>query len=140
MPPFLKRIHFDRVAQHAVAQRQQVVEDLLQGKAAPATVAAVSMIVAAGRARDLPAIVRAMVDRGASQRNHTVAEVRTAVPLSPEQSKRLAEALKKTTGKEVELKVTIDPNVLGGVVTQIGDTVIDGSIRHRMNKMRETLS
>lgn len=125
---------------HAVAQRQQVVEDILKGKAADATVAAVSMVVAAGRARDLPAIVRSMVDRGAARRNRAIAEVRTAVPLSPEQSDRLAAALRARTGKEVELKVTVDPTVLGGIVTQIGDTVIDGSIRHRMNKMRETLS
>jgi F-type H+-transporting ATPase subunit delta len=125
---------------YPVAQRQQVVEDLLKDKAAAATLASVSMIVAAGRARDLPAIVRAMVDRSASQRNHAVAEVRTAVPLTPDQSQRLVAALKKNTGKDVELKVTIDPSVLGGVVTQIGDTVIDGTIRHRMNKMRETLA
>jgi F-type H+-transporting ATPase subunit delta len=125
---------------YPVAQRQQVVEDLLHGKAASATLAAVSMVVAAGRARDLPEIVRNMVDRSAARRNRTVAEVRTAVPLTADQSKRLADALQKSTGKEVELKVTVDPNVLGGIVTQIGDTVIDGSIRHRMNKMRETLS
>jgi F-type H+-transporting ATPase subunit delta len=66
-------------------------------------------------------------------------KVTTAVPLSDEQRKRLATALKSSTGKDVEIKVVIDPTVLGGVITQIGDTVIDGSVRHRLNRVRETL-
>jgi len=124
---------------HPVSLRQQVVEDLLKGKSSIATLSAVSMIVSAGRARDLPAIVRAMVDRSAAQRNRAVAEVRAAVPLSADQLKRLAAAIKKATGREVELKVTVDSSVLGGVVTRIGDTVIDGSVRHRLNKLREAM-
>lgn len=125
---------------HPVAQRQQVIEDLLKGKASSASIAAVSMVVAAGRAKDLPAIVRAMVDRSAGSRNHVVAQVRSAVPLTADQITRLAAALQRSTGQDVEIKVTIDPTVLGGVVTQIGDIVIDGSVRHRLAKMRETLS
>jgi F-type H+-transporting ATPase subunit delta len=123
----------------AVERRQQVVEDILKGKASPTTFGAVSMIVAAGYAADLPAIARAVVERGAASRNRAVAEVRTAVPLSDDQRTRLAAALKKSTGKDVEIKVVIDPSVLGGIVTQIGDTVIDGSVRHRLNRVRETL-
>jgi F-type H+-transporting ATPase subunit delta len=80
-----------------------------------------------------------VLEKGAAARSHAVAEVRTAVPLSDTQRKRLAEALKKATGKDVELKVVIDPTVLGGVITQIGDTVIDGSVRHRLSRVRETL-
>ena len=126
-------------AQIPVAQRQQVVEDLLAGRASPATLAAVSLIVAAGRASQLPAIAHALLEKGAAARNHAVAEVRSAVPLSDDQRDRLAAALKKSTGKDVEVKVVIDPSVLGGIVTQIGDTVIDGSVRHRLNQVRESL-
>jgi F-type H+-transporting ATPase subunit delta len=122
-----------------VAARQQVMEDLLKGKASPTTLGSVALVVGAGHASDLPAIARAVLDRGAAARNHAVAEVRSAVPLSEEQRKRLATALKASTGKDVEIKVVIDPTVLGGVITQIGDTVIDGSVRHRLNRVRETL-
>jgi F-type H+-transporting ATPase subunit delta len=120
--------------------RQQIVEDLLRHKATPATLAVVSMVVGAGRAGDLPAISRALLERAAAARNHAVAEVRSAVPLTNDQRKRLADALKQSTGKDVEVKVVIDPSVLGGIVTQIGDTVIDGSVRHRLNQVRESLS
>jgi F-type H+-transporting ATPase subunit delta len=123
-----------------VARRQQVVEDLLAGKASPTTIGLVSMVVGSGRADDLPAIVRALIERSAASRNRAVAEVRSAVPLSADQSTRLAAALGAATGKDVEIKVVIDPSVLGGLVTQIGDTVIDGSVRHRLNQVREAIA
>ena len=122
-----------------VAARQQVMDDLLKGKASPTTLGAVALVVGAGHASDLPAIARAVLEQGAASRNHAVAEVRSAVPLTNEQRTRLAAALKASTGKDVEIKVVIDPTVLGGVITQIGDTVIDGSVRHRLNRVRETL-
>jgi F-type H+-transporting ATPase subunit delta len=100
----------------------------------------VSLAVGAGRGADLPAIVRALVERSAASRNKAVAEVRSAVPLSTDQTTRLAAAIKSATGKDVEIKVVIDPSVLGGLVTQIGDTVIDGSVRHRLNQVREAIA
>ena len=122
-----------------VTARQQMMEDLLKGKASSTTVGAVSLIIGAGHAAQLPAIARAVLELGAASRNHAVAEVRSAVALTDEQRGRLAAALKASTGKDVEIKVVIDPTVLGGVITQIGDTVIDGSVRHRLNRVRETL-
>ena len=122
------------------ASRQQVVEDLLEGKASKAGAAAISMIVGAGRAGEIGEIARAVSSRLAGARGAAHAEVRSAVPLSPEQQQRLAAALTKQTGRPVEVRVTIDPSVIGGIVTQIDDTVIDGSVRRRLNQMRETLA
>ena len=119
-------------------RRQQVVEDLLDGKASATTSALVSMVVAAGRAADLPAIVTAVVERGTASRNKAVATVRSAIDLSTDQRSRLEAAIHTSTGKEVEVKVVIDPSVLGGVVTEIGDDIIDGSIRRRLNQLRES--
>jgi F-type H+-transporting ATPase subunit delta len=62
------------------SRRQQIVEDLLGGKASPTTVALVSMVVGTGRARELPAIIRQLVDMSAVEANKEVAEVRSAVP------------------------------------------------------------
>jgi F-type H+-transporting ATPase subunit delta len=121
------------------ARRQQIVEDLLGGKASPVTVALVSMVVGTGRARDLPAIIRQLVERSAAEANKEVAEVRSAVPLSAEQRERLAQALSTATGKQVAIKVVVDPSVLGGVVAQVGDTVIDGSVRNRLDQLKQAL-
>jgi len=65
-----------------------------------------------------------------------VAEVRSAIPLTDDQKHRLGTALKQATGKDVTVKVVIDPKVLGGVVTQIGDEIIDGSVRSRLSQLR----
>jgi F-type H+-transporting ATPase subunit delta len=122
-----------------VERRQSVVEGLLNDKASPVTVALVSFVVGSGRARDLPAIIDRLVQRAAQAKSKVVAEVRTAVPLSDDQRSRLADALGKATGKSVEVKAIVDPTVLGGVVAQVGDTVIDGSVRHRLDQLRESI-
>jgi F-type H+-transporting ATPase subunit delta len=121
------------------SRRQQIVEDLLGGKASPTTVALVSMVVGTGRARELPAIIRRLVEMSAVEANKEVAEVRSAVPLSDDQRDRLAKALNEATGKQVEVKVVVDPSVLGGIVAQVGDTVIDGSVRNRLGQLRDLL-
>ena len=121
------------------ARRQQIIEDLLGGRASSTTVALVSLVVGTGRAKDLPAIIRQLVDMSAAEANKEVAEVRSAVPLTDDQRKRLAEALSEATGKQVEVKVVIDPAVLGGAVATLGDTVIDGSVRTRLDRLKNAL-
>ena len=122
-----------------VATRQQIVVDLLGGKAQPATTNLVSLVVGNGRVRDLPAIVDALVSKVAQEANKEVAEVRSAIPLTDDQRSRLADALGKATGKQVEVKVIVDPSIKGGVIAQVGDTVIDGSIRRRLDQLKNAL-
>ena len=120
-----------------VERRQGIVEDLLKGKATPITTSLVSLVVGAGRGRELPAIIAKLVAQAAEERDEAVAEVRTAIPLTKDQQTRMVAALNNATGKHVSLKVIVDPSVLGGVIARVGDTVIDGSIRHRLDKLRE---
>ncbi|MDP9405938.1 MAG: ATP synthase F1 subunit delta [Actinomycetota bacterium] len=116
-----------------------VMQDLLGGRAHPQTVSAIMYVVQSGRARQLPAIAGAVVQRAAASRSRAVADVRTAVPLSDEHQTRLADALTKATGQQVEVKVTVDPEVVGGVVVTVGDTVIDGSVARRLAELRSRL-
>jgi F-type H+-transporting ATPase subunit delta len=96
-------------------------------------------MVGTGRARDLVAIVDRFVEMAAAERQHEVAEVRSSVPLDADQQQQLAKALSSALKKQVEVKVVVDPAILGGVVATVGDTVIDGSVRHRLEKLREML-
>jgi F-type H+-transporting ATPase subunit delta len=118
------------------SRRQQLVEDLLGGKANPITVSLVSMVVGTGRAHELPAIIAEVVRLSAAESNKEVAEVRSAIELTSDQRDRLADALGKATGKQVEVKVIVDPSVLGGAIAQVGDTVIDGSVRSRLEQLK----
>ncbi len=68
------------------------------------------------------------------------AEVTSAAELSASQKKTLAQSLEKKTGKKIEAKYAVDKTLLGGAVVRIGDTVYDGSLRHRLNEMRAKLA
>jgi len=122
-----------------VERRVAVIDQLMGGKALQTSTALVEMVVAAGHAAELPPIVERFVELAASERDHEVAEVRSAIPLDDKQTKRLADALSHATGKTVEVKVIVDPTVLGGLVARVGDTVIDGTVRHRIEEMKEQL-
>ncbi|HWH35720.1 MAG TPA: ATP synthase F1 subunit delta [Acidimicrobiales bacterium] len=122
-----------------VERRRAVVAELLGSRASPVTANLVALVVGGGRARQLPEIIDALVRRAAAAHDREVAEVRSAVPLDDDQRSRLAEALRSATGKQVEVKVIVDPSVLGGLVAQVGDTVIDGSVRTKLDQLRETI-
>lgn len=121
------------------AKRQAIVEDLLGGKATPTTVQLISMVVGSGRGRDLPAIIDKLVARAAGSKDLTVAQVRSAVALTDDQQARLKAALANATGRQVDLKVIVDPSILGGIVATVGDTVIDGSVRTRVDQLKSRL-
>jgi F-type H+-transporting ATPase subunit delta len=61
------------------------------------------------------------------------------VPLSDADVERLRVALSQSTRKNVEVKVVVDPDVMGGIVTKIGDLIIDGSVRHRLDQLHEQI-
>ena len=117
-------------------RRQQVAEQLLGAKASNTTTQLVSLVVGSCQARYLPAIVDSLVKRASSEKQQEVAEVRSAVALSDDQKTRLTAALTKVTGKPVNLKVVIDPSVLGGLVAVVGDEVIDDTVRTRLDQLK----
>ena len=99
-----------------------------------------SFVVGAGRGHDLPMIVAAV--RGAGGADPPARSRRSSLGHG---ARRFADAngsrkrLSAATGKNIEVKVVIDPDVMGGVVATIGDTVIDGTVRHRLEQLKETL-
>ena len=121
-------------------RKQAVLEDLLEARAHPLTTAFVSFAVGLGRAGDLPEIAKRFLARAAAARNRSVAEVRSPVPLDEETVRRLTSALSKKMGNEVEVRVVVDETVLGGLVARVGDTVIDGSVKRRLQSLRETVA
>lgn len=88
----------------------------------------------------MPYITRSL-ERATDERSGVVrASVTTAAQLSEPFYTRLKEELEKSTGKRVQLDRSVDPELLGGVVTRIGDQVIDGSLRTKLAKMKTTLT
>ena len=118
------------------AQRVKVLDDLLADKVSPHTLSLLTFVVEQGRARQLPQILDQLTELAAEARQSVVAEVRTAVPLDDGQRRQMAEALSQATGKKVEVKALVDPTLIGGVVAKVGDTVIDGSVRRRLEQLK----
>jgi F-type H+-transporting ATPase subunit delta len=119
------------------AQRIKVLEELLADKVSPHTLGLLSFVVEQGRGRQLPQILAELSDIAAQARQSVLAEVRSAIPLDEEQKRALASALSKATGKKVTVKVIVDPSVIGGIVAKVGDTVIDGTVKRRLEQLKE---
>jgi F-type H+-transporting ATPase subunit delta len=122
-----------------VENKKAVVADLLGGRANPVTVNLLGFVIDAGHARQLPKIVDELARMASAEREHALAEVRSAVDLSPDQRERLAKALSRATGRQVDVKVVVDPSVVGGVIARVGDEVFDGSIASRLVDARQAL-
>ncbi|MGH2731016.1 MAG: ATP synthase F1 subunit delta [Actinomycetota bacterium] len=118
-------------------QRAKILDELLGDKVSPHTLGLLTFVVEQGRGRQLPQILEQLSKLAAEARQAVVAEVRSAVPLDDKQQKALAEALSKATRKKVEVKVIVDPGVIGGLVAKVGDTVIDGTVRRRLEQLRD---
>jgi F-type H+-transporting ATPase subunit delta len=142
----------EAVAGHAELRRvltgprtpQHVRVDVVNALAARANVQPpvaklLAMLAERGRLELLPVMLEVYRERLRTQNNIVRATVTSAAPLSPDKVERVAASLSALTGKQVQLETAVDPSIIGGVVTRIGSTVYDGSIRTQLQKMRQQL-
>ena len=118
-------------------RRLAVVSDLLGSRASATTISLVEMLVSTGRIKDFAAIAGHMTELAAAAEEQVVAEVRSAIALDDATVDRLAERLAAATGKRISVRTVIDPSVIGGVVARVDDTIFDGSVRNRLQELRE---
>jgi F-type H+-transporting ATPase subunit delta len=123
-----------------VENKRALVADVLGERTNPNVVNAIGLLLEQHRGRELPDVLDALADLASERRQHAVAEVRSAVPLDAAQRQRVAEALSRASGRTVDVKVVVDPAVIGGLVARIGDEIFDGSVRTRLDDAREHLA
>jgi F-type H+-transporting ATPase subunit delta len=92
------------------------------------------------RAHALPEIIAAFQEVIRQRQGITEAQISSAVELSKAQKAEMEFTLEKLTGKRVEAKFSLAPELLGGAVVRVGDTVYDGSLRSRLNELRARLT
>ena len=92
-----------------------------------------------GRLFTLPAIIDAFRELAAYNRGEVKAEVLSAAPLSDDQQKRLRGEIEGLVGKAVNLAAKVDPNLLAGLVVKVGSTMIDSSLRTKLNKLKSAM-
>jgi F-type H+-transporting ATPase subunit delta len=92
------------------------------------------------RTHILPEIIAAFQEVVRQREGIAEAQVSSAVELSATQKAELAKTLERRTGKRIEAKYAVEPELLGGAVVRVGDTVYDGSVRSRLNELRARLA
>ncbi|MGH2614741.1 MAG: F0F1 ATP synthase subunit delta [Thermomicrobiales bacterium] len=123
----------------AAERKNAAVESALDDNVQPETCRLVKMLVARDRTSLIPEIRELFDDQVRFERGVVVAEVTTAEPLNEAERDLVREKLEAMTGQKVELAIKIDPDIIGGIIIRIGDQVIDGSVRNKLEKMRTRL-
>lgn len=120
-----------------VEVRQEVITQLLGGRVLPATVRLATYAARGGRARDIVATLDTLVEDAAEARGWRVARVRAAADIDETRRRQLSDALTQLAGNPVDLQVTVDRALLGGLMVRAGDLLVDSSTRHRLDELRE---
>ena len=123
------------------ADRRRVIDGLLERVGAlPHTRNLVYLLLDGERLASLPAISREVDVMIEAKAGRMAAEVTSARPLDAGQLSQIITALEKLSGKKVAVTHREDPNLLGGVVAKLGDTVYDGSLRTQLRTLHDELT
>src|SRR3954470_8160919 len=128
--PDLSRVLSDR---NGSAQgRSELLDRLLGRKVSPVTALLLRNVLTGSHVGTAEVVIERLSETASARRGQSVAHVISAVALSAAQEQRLVSILGRVYGRTIGLQVTVDPEVLGGLIIRIGDEVIDGSVLHRL--------
>jgi F-type H+-transporting ATPase subunit delta len=117
-----------------------LIDRLLSGKVSAVTELLLRNVLTSRRSGSAEIAVERLSEAASRRRGQSVARVTTAAALTPAQEERLTATLSRLYGRTIGLQVTVDPDVLGGLIVQVGDEVIDGSVVHRLEAARRRLA
>lgn len=120
-------------------RKRSVVQDLLQGKVQHDALGLALLLVERGLVSQAGRILDQYEKRYNDYHNQAVATVTTALPLDDQTRGQVQRELEQVTGKKILLQEKIDPSILGGVIAQVGDMLIDSSVRYRLGKLRQQI-
>ena len=136
-PDLAALIRNPQIGSANAAKAMGAVGDLL--KLSPLTKNFIGVLAGNRRLSALPKIVSAFAAIAAAARGEVAAEVTSAHALDAEQLETLRTKLTAREGREVKLKASVDPAILGGLVVKIGSRQIDSSIRTRLNTLANAM-
>lgn len=122
------------------ASRREVLENVLSGRIDAAPMRLVGLLLERGRIERLPEVARELRRLQRRKDGITEAVVTSAAPLTEAEVSALRDRLTAITGGAVEFTLGVDPALLGGVEVRLGDRLIDGSVRGRLDRLRTRLA
>ena len=121
-------------------RKDLVVKDLLSGKVQPQALNLALLLVERGLGELAPRVRDEFERKYNEYHNQTPARLTTAMPIDDETRSRVQAELQRLTGKRVLLDEQVDPSILGGAIARVGDTLIDGSVRRRLQLLRQQMA
>jgi len=122
------------------ASKKKLLHDAIGDKVGATTLNFLNLLVDKKRFELMVMVSAVYAKLAAEKRGAAKAHVRTAKPLSADEQKTLAANLKTFSGKEIELEVKEDPELIGGIAVKIGDWVLDSSLRGQLRRMKESFN
>lgn len=135
----------DRIATYltnpsvATERRIEALETSLNTNVQPEARNLARMLIDRNRTMLIPQIQEMFDAQLRMERGIAIAEVTTAERLTDAELNHIREKLETITSKKVQLALKLDPEIIGGIIIRIGDQVIDGSVRNKLEKMRTRL-
>ena len=120
-------------------RRAEVLDELLGSRTSRPVLNLVQLLLRRGRIEELPRVAAEFRRLDDARQGITHATVTSAVPLTPDDVQALTQRLEQTTGGRIALDVQVDPSLLGGLIVRVGDRLIDGSVRGRLERLRTRL-
>ncbi len=121
------------------ARKQAVVRDLLEKRVSHEALGLALLLVERELVELAPKIADEFDQKLNDYRGLADAVVTSAMPLEERQKAEVASYLETLTGKHINLEIKVDPSILGGIIAQIGDTLIDGSVRRRLTLLHDQI-
>lgn len=123
-----------------VVEKRKKLENALGNKISATTARFLALLIEKKRFDLLPMVINDLGKLVNEKHNVAKAQVRTAKPLTADQQQKLKEKLKVFAGKNIELEIKEDPEIIGGVIVRLGDWVLDSSLRGQLKKLKETIN
>ncbi|ACL70532.1 ATP synthase F1 subunit delta [Halothermothrix orenii] len=119
--------------------KKEVIHQVFSDKVSEPVFNFLNLIVDKRREVYLDFIIRDFIKQANRKEGLVKIEVVSAIELSEKQREQLKNKLKKALNKKIELKTKIDPGIIGGIIIKIGDRLIDGSIKHQLDSIKESI-
>jgi F-type H+-transporting ATPase subunit delta len=123
----------------SVQRKEKALREALATRVLPTSLNLALLVVQRGLVDTMPNIAKELETLVLSYRNEAIAEVTTATPMDQVQADLIKKALEQSTGKSIIMGTRVDPSILGGVIAQVGDQLIDSSVRYRLQALQREL-
>jgi F-type H+-transporting ATPase subunit delta len=139
----LRNPELRRLLEHpavAYADKERVLRRVVGEGVSELALNLVLLMIRRGRPGAIERMVEHFAELLRRERGIALAEVQSALPLAEEQRGAVGERLSQLTGAQIEMNEVVDESLIGGIAVRIGDTLYDGSVRNRLERLRARLT